>query len=61
MNSEKKLKRWLTISLITIFSISFLTIRGETNKINDPITTSVFSPTKLISLKDKSISPNKSY
>tara|TARA_B100001750_G_C15480870_1_gene585325 strand:+ start:246 stop:524 length:279 start_codon:yes stop_codon:yes gene_type:complete len=37
MNSEKKLKRWLTISLITIFSISFLTIRGETNKINDEI------------------------
>ena len=37
MNSEKKIKRWLIISLITIFSISFLTIRGETNKINDEI------------------------
>ena len=37
MNSGKKSKRWLIISLITIFSISFLTIRGETNKINNEI------------------------
>jgi len=37
MNSEKKSKRWLIISLITFFSISFLTIRGETNKINNEI------------------------
>ena len=28
---------YLPIGLITIFSITFLTIRGETNKINDEI------------------------
>jgi len=37
MNKDKKSKRWMIIGLITIFSIAFLTIRGETNKINDEI------------------------
>ena len=37
MNTDRKLKGWISIILITIFSISFLTIRGETNKINDEI------------------------
>jgi len=37
MSADRKLKGWISIILITIFSISFLTIRGETNKINDEI------------------------
>ena len=37
MNKNKKSKGWMIIGLITIFSIVFLTIRGETNKINDEI------------------------
>ena len=37
MNKDKKTKGWMIIGLIAIFSISFLTIRGETNKINDEI------------------------
>ena len=37
MNIGKKSKGWMIIGLITIFSISFLTIRGESNKINDEI------------------------
>ena len=37
MNKGKKSKGWVTIGLITIFAITFLTIRGETNKINDEI------------------------
>ena len=37
MNKDNKSKRWMIIGLITIFSISFLTIRGETNNINDEI------------------------
>ena len=37
MNIGKKSKGGMIIGLITIFSISFLTIRGESNKINDEI------------------------
>ncbi len=37
MNKDKKLKGWIAIGLITIFSLIFLTIKGETNKINDDI------------------------
>ena len=39
MNKGKKSKGWVIIGLITIFAIIFLTIRGETNKINDEIIT----------------------
>ena len=37
MSKDKKSRGWVIIGLITIFSIMFLTIRGETNKINDEI------------------------
>jgi len=37
MNKNKILKGWITIGLITIFCMIFLTIRGETNKINNDI------------------------
>ena len=32
-----KSKRWIIIGIITLFSISFLTIRGESKKISDEI------------------------
>ena len=33
-----KSKRWVLIGIITLYSISFLTIRGESKKISDEIT-----------------------
>ena len=33
-----KTKRWILIGIITLYSISFLTIRGESKKISDEIT-----------------------
>ena len=33
-----KSKRWVVIGIITLYSISFLTIRGESKKISDEIT-----------------------
>ena len=33
-----KTKRWALIGIITLYSISFLTIRGESKKVSDEIT-----------------------
>ena len=33
-----KSKRWVLIGIITLYSISFLTIRGESKKVSDEIT-----------------------
>ena len=33
-----KTKRWVLIGIITLYSISFLTIRGESKKVSDEIT-----------------------
>ena len=51
MNTDKKSKGWFTIGLITIFSITFLTIRGESNKINDEVIS--------LKIKKKMIEDNK--
>ena len=33
-----KSKRWVLIGIITLYSISFLTVRGESKKVSDEIT-----------------------
>ena len=37
-NNITKSKRWVLIGIITLYSISFLTIRGESKKVSDEIT-----------------------
>ena len=66
MNIIKNTKSLSTIAVITIFSLSFLTIRGETNKANNEIIALKIkkkmiedSKISLISKKNRLISQNR--